>query len=462
MPRTRRGWLTRQRLIDAATTVINAEGYQSATIEGIAQQAGVPIGLYYRYFTDKTDIALTALETAADAFRSATPTNAVPQALFDREMAIHEMLYEMLRDNFRLLSGYFSARKEDRKLVEFVQDQTNRFLNEHYNFISHLPGGKNIKRETFVPLGHTLIAFSENTLYRLFAGLAGDLVAPRHSRAIIVHVMTELRYRAITCRSRKAPNYTPQWTMRLRAHPQALTSEKARLIDSVFRKALGSPPEVEQPDPRRADSRATLEQIETSTLECLNLYGSDALRLADIERASGVTRGAIYYHFKNRESLVRKVLIEWLAGFEHDLEKLPDDLSAPAYDQLRTIVAVFVETFKEAPGALRVIHELESTDPAVSLAYRRCRAVFARRLAHIILTCGAGATPSAETLGIVLHAMIAMTERLVRVRFVFPDAALLKAMPKSEDVIAVLAAVIHRMAWAAEPAIQHRLPAPVG
>jgi len=96
LPRTQKGWRTRERLITAAATVINAEGYQASTVENIARKAEVPIGLYYRYFKDKADIAFAVLGKAAEDFRGSLLSLAAQRSLFGREMAVHELLYETI------------------------------------------------------------------------------------------------------------------------------------------------------------------------------------------------------------------------------------------------------------------------------------------------------------------------------------------------------------------------------
>jgi len=458
LPRTQKGWRTRERLITAAAAVINAEGYQASTVENIARKAEVPIGLYYRYFKDKTDIAFAALGKAAEEYRGGVQSLAAQRSLFGREMAVHELLYETLRDNFRMLSSYFSARKEDGKLVAFFQQQTNQFMEDFYAFLTETNVVPPITRQGFEVLGRALIGFSENTLHRNFAGLDAGVAVPTQNRSMMVRIMSELRYRALTCEDPSAAGYTPVWTMRLRR------GKRPAFTPLILARAFNIPMEtasVAQPSPQRADARATLAQIEAGTLDGLNIHGSAALKLSDIEAESGITRGAIYYHFKNKDALVRKVLVDWLSPLEGDLGDAHDNADAAPYDRLHAAVQTFVEAFCNAPGALRAIHELEPVDPTVAVAYRRCRSVFARRLAKIILDCGEGPEPTAEALGFVVHGMIAMIERLARDRFIIPDAALQEALPGADEMIASLAAILHRMAWSVDAPGEHGLPAPI-
>jgi len=459
-PRTRKGWRTRERLINAAATLLNAEGHQALTVENIVRMAEMPIGLYYRYFKDKTAIAIAALEKAVDEYRSGLQSLAAQESLFGREMAVHELLYEVLREKFRMLSGYFSALKECGRLVYFYQRQTAQFVEDYYVYLIEQNFDPPIARRDFEVLGRALVGFSEHTLHRIFAGLDSGVAAPTHNRTLMIRIMSELRYRALTCANAPSAGYTRVWNMQLR-RGATRTRYRANLLAAAFNTPMENASRERPRTPQRADARATLERIEVGTLTCLNIKGAEALKLSDIEKTSGITRGAIYYHFKNKDALVRKVLIDWLRLLEGDLVNVKAPAIATPYERLHAVIKTFVDPFCGAPGALRAIHELEPTDPTVAVAYRRCRSAFAIQLAKITLDCGEGPEPTAEELGFVIHSMIAMTERLARDRLIIPDAELSEALPTASEMIAALAAIIHRMAWQADPPGNHHLPAPI-
>jgi AcrR family transcriptional regulator len=58
------GRKTVRRLLDAAAFVFASSGYQEATVEQIASEAGVARGTFYKYFTDKLDVLLALAEEA--------------------------------------------------------------------------------------------------------------------------------------------------------------------------------------------------------------------------------------------------------------------------------------------------------------------------------------------------------------------------------------------------------------
>lgn len=95
----------------------------------------------------------------------------------------------------------------------------------------------------------------------------------------------------------------------------------------------------------------TRHQIIDAAIERFSEFGVSATSLADIATAAGVTRGAIYWHFKNKTDLLNEIWAQSESGLE-DVEqeyqaKYPDDplsvmramlryvFEAPARDQRR-------------------------------------------------------------------------------------------------------------------------------
>ncbi len=89
--RARRSYLA---LLDAATALFGAHGYDAVGTPEIAQRAGVSVGTFYRYFDDKHEIYLEiARRTFAAAYRD-TIAHLVPERFAGR--ARHETLSETI------------------------------------------------------------------------------------------------------------------------------------------------------------------------------------------------------------------------------------------------------------------------------------------------------------------------------------------------------------------------------
>src|SRR5438093_12497438 len=56
--RTLRGEQTRRRLYEVAVQLIGARGWQETTLRDVAHEAGVSVGLLYRYFPSKRALVL--------------------------------------------------------------------------------------------------------------------------------------------------------------------------------------------------------------------------------------------------------------------------------------------------------------------------------------------------------------------------------------------------------------------
>lgn len=61
-PRTERGERTRQRLITAARTVFERDGYADARLSAITTEAGTAAGSFHTYFTNKEEVLAAVLE----------------------------------------------------------------------------------------------------------------------------------------------------------------------------------------------------------------------------------------------------------------------------------------------------------------------------------------------------------------------------------------------------------------
>ncbi|PWC18085.1 multidrug efflux transporter transcriptional repressor AcrR [Brenneria corticis] len=79
----------------------------------------------------------------------------------------------------------------------------------------------------------------------------------------------------------------------------------------------------------KQQAQETRQQILDAALRVFSEYGVSATSLADIAAASGVTRGAIYWHFKNKAELFDEIWIQAelkLSQFELEYQtKFPDN-----------------------------------------------------------------------------------------------------------------------------------------
>ena len=73
--------------------------------------------------------------------------------------------------------------------------------------------------------------------------------------------------------------------------------------------ASGSPPEGWPPEERDAPSRGdTRSRIQAVAVELFSEQGYDKTSLREIAERLGVTKAALYYHFKSKEDIVRSLV----------------------------------------------------------------------------------------------------------------------------------------------------------
>ncbi len=89
--RARRSYLA---LIDAATALFGTHGYDAVGTPEIAQRAGVSVGTFYRYFTDKHEIYLEIARRTMVAGYHKTIANLGPERFIGR--ARHETISETI------------------------------------------------------------------------------------------------------------------------------------------------------------------------------------------------------------------------------------------------------------------------------------------------------------------------------------------------------------------------------
>ena len=94
----------------------------------------------------------------------------------------------------------------------------------------------------------------------------------------------------------------------------------------------------------KEDAEETRQKLLHSALEVFGEKGFAAPRLADIAAAAGLTRGAIYWHFKNKEELFLELIRSRINPFIQVVEEIFVRRLSPL-NALKAIVA-------EVPGAL--------------------------------------------------------------------------------------------------------------
>ena len=121
--RARRSYLA---LIDAATALFGAHGYDAVGTPEIAQRAGVSVGTFYRYFEDKREIYLEIARRTLVAGYHKTIANLGPERFLDRERhdTISEtiaLLFDHVMSQPELARSFREMALRDAKVAELLR-----------------------------------------------------------------------------------------------------------------------------------------------------------------------------------------------------------------------------------------------------------------------------------------------------------------------------------------------------
>jgi TetR/AcrR family acrAB operon transcriptional repressor len=128
----------------------------------------------------------------------------------------------------------------------------------------------------------------------------------------------------------------------------------------------GRRPRAERPEPSR-------KQLMASAIDCFARFGSQGTSIERIARAAGVTKGAIYYHFRDKEDLLFSAVKDRIGGFEKQV--LAE--VTPAEDALSSLRRVVDACFFHATVSnhrrfiITLMVEALDTNPALSAEFQR-------------------------------------------------------------------------------------------
>lgn len=123
----------REQIIRAAIKLFSEQGYYSTTIQHIAREAGISVGLIYQYFRDKDDVLFLTLKLVLETYEKEIPAalEGVDQPLERLCVAIgaYCRVVDTLREATVLTYRSTKSLRADRRV--FIKDgelRTNRLL----------------------------------------------------------------------------------------------------------------------------------------------------------------------------------------------------------------------------------------------------------------------------------------------------------------------------------------------
>lgn len=176
LPRTRKGLETRERLIDAATSMVNRIGYQDLRLADIAAEAEVPSSLIYRYFKGKAQIVLAALTRLRDEVQAILEAESAGSS-FDRILDKNRRIIGLYAGHPGLLRCIISFSADEPEFQHLFRDMSQRWIQAVARSIARQFPDARVTEGERLMLAHALCSMVDNFVYECLA-LRSPILAP--------------------------------------------------------------------------------------------------------------------------------------------------------------------------------------------------------------------------------------------------------------------------------------------
>ena len=115
---------------------------------------------------------------------------------------------------------------------------------------------------------------------------------------------------------------------------------------------------------RAESAAATRRALLDAAAALLDHGGPDAVTLREVGARAGVTRGAPYRHFPDKDSLLTVIAAEALDRLADQVQALVADPGVPTADTLRRALAALMDIGRQQPHLYRLMFATPVGDPA--------------------------------------------------------------------------------------------------
>lgn len=147
---------TKEKLLTAAIKMYSEKGYHRTTVDEIAAEAGVSTGIAYRYFRNKKDLLLSALEFATEGVQSIVSLDSIDtldgntdfRKYIDTVLKGFEDIHDRFHDIHEELEG---LQHTDEDVRQFYAKVSRDMMENVIDKLSHfLPDKTNIREKTYL------------------------------------------------------------------------------------------------------------------------------------------------------------------------------------------------------------------------------------------------------------------------------------------------------------------------
>ena len=312
-----RGRRAQQRILDAALQVFGEDGYHDCGVIRITEVAGCSRAAFYQYFTSKEDVfrhlagqVVRQLASSAEALGPITPDEAGWQTL-RAWIGRHGEIYDHYEPVFR---AFQAAAESDEAIATGAARTGDR----------HVATIRSKLARTTLPPKHVdavlaLLLECMSRTHRLAGVLQAALPRSAYPRTRVDDALADVVHRTLTGLDGA-----------VNVHPPAKRRPPAVPLGPVIREAVGDDASRDGLSPTGARTRAALLAAGHDVLVARGYHGT---RVDDITEAAGVSHGAFYRYFENKEHLIRLLAARAMGTVAAVLAAIPTDDSPAALRQ---------------------------------------------------------------------------------------------------------------------------------
>lgn len=348
-----RGQRAQQRILDAALKVFGDEGYHNSGVLRITQVAGCSRPAFYQYFSSREDVfrhlagqVARQLTASAEALGPLTPDAAgwdTLHAWVERYAAIYDRYAAVFRT-------FQAAAESDRSIAEGAAriGERNVATVRAKLATTELPAGR-------VDAVIALLLECLSRTHRI-GDVLHTAIASCYPRTRVNTALTDVVHRTLSSLDGE-----------VNVHPPASRRPPNVRLGPVVRAALGAGDGHPDPTTRSGKTRAALLAAGHDVLVGRGYHGT---RVDDIAAAAGVSHGAFYRYFGNKDQLVQLLAARAMTTVSAALAGAPDVAAEPgpaSSAALRRWLRRYATTHASETAMIRVWVDAVADDPSLSL-----------------------------------------------------------------------------------------------
>jgi len=304
-----RGQRTQQRILDAALRVFGEEGYQNCSIDRITKRAGCSRVSFYQYFSSKEDVfrqlageVARQLMASTDALEPLTPDLAGWTSLRGW-VSRHADIYERYQPMFQTFQA---ASESDLQVATGSARWTERLT---ARLRSNLAGTSLPPRQ----LDPVLLLLREGLTRTLDIASILRAAGSDHPRDRIEDALADVMHRSFFGLIEDVNVHAPARRRPARVPFGESVQEVLQAGDQRLDGAVGG--------------RRALTALLESGRGVFVTRGYHATRVDDLAAAAGVSHGAFYRYFRNKDELARVLTIDAIRSVSTAFVEIPDVVS---------------------------------------------------------------------------------------------------------------------------------------